>query len=89
MKPGAEQSQELDSMVSKLTSERDRLLSQVKDLRRELADRDSENSSFEMRINQRNTQLVELQEQINDKALEMTKLEKKVKPVRRQLLKFT
>lgn len=65
-------------MVSKVTSERDRLLAQLKDLRRELLDRDSENSSFELRINQRNTQLVELQEQINEKALEVTKLDRKV-----------
>lgn len=65
-------------MVSKVTSERDRLLAQLKDLRRELSDRDSENSSFELRINQRNTQLVELQEQINEKALEVTKLDRKV-----------
>ena len=74
----AEQSQELDSMMNKVTLERDRLLSQVKELRREMADRDSENSSFELRINQRNSQLVELQEQINEKAIEVTKLDRKV-----------
>lgn len=43
-----------------------------------MSERDSENSSFELRINQRNSQLIELQEQVNDKSLEITKLENKV-----------
>ncbi|XP_052220166.1 coiled-coil domain-containing protein 18-like isoform X2 [Dreissena polymorpha] len=81
----AEQAQELDSMVTRLGQEKDRLLAQVKELRKELSDRDSENSSFEIRITQRNSQLIELQEQLNEKSVELTKLENKVREKTRQV----
>ena len=65
--------------MKKLELERDCLHTQAKNLQRELADRDADSSSFEMRINQRNSQIVDFQEQLNDKCLEVSKLEKKVK----------
>jgi len=40
-----------------------------------MSDRDSENSSFELRITQRNSQLIDLQEQVNQKAMEISQLE--------------
>ena len=61
-----------------MEADREKLASQVKKLKRELAERDSETSSFELRVNQRNVQLIELQEQINDKGEEVSRLEKQV-----------
>ena len=75
---GAEQRQELDTVINRMEAEREKLQAEVKKLKRDLAERDSETSSFEMRVNQRNVQLIDLQEQINDKTEEVSQLEKQV-----------
>lgn len=70
--------QELETTISCLEADKTKLISQLTEARRDLADREAQNVTLETRINQRNTQLIELQEQINQKCTDVTTVEREV-----------
>lgn len=75
---GAHRVQELEMLVSQYEADKSRLVGEITELKREIGDREAQNSSFETRITQRNSQLIELQEQINHKCSEISNLEREV-----------
>lgn len=76
---GLTRAQEMESAISCLEADKSKLVSQLAEAKRDLADRETQNTSLETRINQRNTQLIELQEQINEKCMEITTIEREVR----------
>lgn len=75
---GLSKVQELETTISCLEADKTKLVSQLSEARRDLADREAQNASLETRINQRNVQLIELQEQINQKGTDVTTAEREV-----------
>lgn len=75
---GAHKVQELEMLVSQYEADKSRLAGEIAELKREIGDKETQNTSFENRITQRNSQLIELQEQINHKCTEISNLEREV-----------
>lgn len=75
---GAHKVQELEMLVSQYEADKSRLVGEIAELKREIGDKETQNTSFESRITQRNSQLIELQEQINHKCTEISNLEREV-----------